>query len=228
MQRLTIKECAGFIAHALSKIETEGFMGILKQFQECNPNDAGEAIHSMYQNLCDGKSFQEAIYGMQIRFPPCIEEILVKSIENSTLDYALANMNKLYNSDYSEEGLFEHMSRLVDAYEGNLQSEIICHECLMREFEKIMKRAETEKAYEILFEQDGELYFIQRYLGIKPVKYIEPCHSKTYKTLLGQLNEMSAKGSSVTLWNNKYYAQSIGENRHRLFNDNVSLIMTFK
>lgn len=228
MKRLNIKECENFISFFLSKIEKEGLMHILHEYQGLNKNNVCVAIGSLYQNLTESLSFQDSIKGMKIKFPLCIEEIFIKAIENSALDYALTDMEKIFKSNYSEYELFDCMSRLLDEYNDNLKTEIICEGCFLNEFEKVLKRAEIEKAYEIIFEQDDEKYFIQRYIGIKSVKYIEPCHSKTYKTFYVRLEELSKNGNCLSLLNKNFSVQKLKENKYCFSSENISIIMIFK
>lgn len=228
MKRLNIKECENFISFFLSKIEKEGLMHILHEYQGLNKNNVNVAISSLYQNLTEGLSFQDSIKEMKIKFPLCIEEILIKAIENSTLDSALNDMEKILKSNYSEYELFDCMSRLLDEYNDNLKTEIICDGCFLNEFEKVLKRAEIEKAYEIIFEQDGEKYFIQRYIGIKSVKYMEPCHSKTYKTFYVRLEELSKNRNFLFMLNKNFSVHKLEENKFCFFHENISLILMFK
>lgn len=228
LKRLNIKECRDFISFFYSKIEKEGLMNILNEYQSLNNNGINLAISSLYNNLVKGLSFQDSIREMKIKFPLCIEEILVKAIENSTLDYALNDIEEIFNSNYQEDELFDCMSRLLDEYNDNLKTEIICEGCFLQEFEKFLKRAEIEHAYEVIFQQAGEKYFIQKYIGTKAVKYIEPSHSKVYKTFLLRLNELSISKNLLLLLGKNIAIEKIEENKFSLFYEDVSIIMIFE
>ncbi|MFN4152134.1 MAG: hypothetical protein ACK4IX_14430, partial [Candidatus Sericytochromatia bacterium] len=219
VNRLNIEECKEFISYFLSKIETEGLMRILKDYIQISERKITIAIKSLYDNLSKNISFQNSIREMAIKFPLCLEDILINSIENSVLDYALKDLNNILENNYSESDSLEDISRLVDKYANNLKTDIICEDCLLNELEKILKRAEIEKAYEIRLEQDNEKYFIQNYIGIKSVKYTEPSHSKTYKTLLMKFNKLSKNIDSLLLFRKNIYIRKIEEMKFTLSYD---------
>jgi hypothetical protein len=227
-ERLSIKECENFISFFYSKIEKQGLMSILSEYQRISNNTINLAISSLYQNLINGLSFQDSIKKMNIKFPLCIEEILINSIENSTLDYALNDINQIFNNDYTEDELFDYMSRLIDEYRDNTKTDIICKNCFLLDFEKFLKRVETEQSYEVIFEQDGEKYFIQKYIGLKVIRYIEPSHSKLYKTFLLRFNELSQNKQSLNLLNKNILIQKFEENKFCLLYDDLSIIIIFK
>ncbi|MBI4727674.1 hypothetical protein HY768_10740 [candidate division TA06 bacterium] len=229
MQKLDNNQTADFIAFTLSKIETTGFVSPLKEYAQTNSeNVSGRAVDSLYQNLCQGMCFRDAFLAMQIRFPALVEEILVTAIEQSILDYALAEMDKIFKTSDSDSERLTALHCLRDKYNSSSKTETICHGCLIREFENILKRVETENACEIIFEQDGEKYFKQTYIGPKVVKYTEPCHSKTYKTLLAHLKEISGQSKPIDLNGKKYTAKKIEENKFKLVREQACLSMTFK
>jgi hypothetical protein len=228
MNRLNIKECEYFISYFSSKIENEGLMKILNDYIQISESKINIAIKSLYDNLAKNLSFEYSIRKMEIKFPLCLEEIFIASIENSVLDYSLIDLNSILKNNYSEEESLEHLSRLVDKYTNNLKIDIICEDCLLNELEKILKRAEIEKAYEIKLEQDDEKYFIQNYIGIKSVKYIEPSHSKTYKTLLMKFEELSKNSMPLLVLNKNIYLEKIENNKFKVKNNDSYILIVFR
>lgn len=229
MEILDHKHTADFISFALSKIETAGFVSPLKEYAQTNSNNvSGRAINSLYQNLCQGLCFRDAFTGMKIRFPVLVEDILVTSIEQSVLDYALAEMDKIFKTSVSDDEISNSLRCLIDDYNKRSKTETICHGCLIREFENILKREATESACEIIFEQDGEKHFKQTYIGPNIVRYIAPYHSKIYKTLLSYLNEISGQANTIDLNGKRYTVQKIEENTFTLLGEHVCLTLTFK
>lgn len=228
MSRLNIKECNHFISYFCSKIENEGLMKILNDYIQISESNINIALKSLYDNLSKNLSFENSIREMEIKFPLCLEEVLISSIENSVLDYALKDLDSILKNNYQELESLEHISRLVDKYTNNLKTDIICEDCLLNELEKILKRAEIEKAYEIRLQQDGEKYFIQNYIGIKSVKYIEPSHSKIYKTLLMKFDEVSKNITFLSLFSKNISIIKIKEMKFTLSYDNnlISIIFT--
>ncbi|MBU1355119.1 MAG: hypothetical protein KJ620_00950, partial [Candidatus Edwardsbacteria bacterium] len=145
MSVLEITECKEFIIQANSLATQKGLLLILNKYSEQQNNPASNAIRSWYQNMVDGKSYQDAIEGMSLRFPPSIEQVLIKSIENSCLDYALADLSDIFMLTETDDELIEGLGRLVDKYMNGMNSEIICEDCLIREMEKILRRAYLEE-----------------------------------------------------------------------------------
>lgn len=227
MKSLAIKDCVGFIEFARAKVQTVGLLLILKEYSEHRDDAGGVAVRSWYQNMSEDKSYRDAITGMSPRFHPGIEQIVIGSIESSCLDYALTDMNNILKLSMSEEAMAENLTRLVNKYTYGWSTEFICDGCLMRELERIMRRARTEEAYEIIFEQDGENFFIHKYLGPKAVKYIEPCHSKVYATLLFKMKELSASGNPLNIVNTSYSVQKKQDTVFTLTADDSSLTLTF-
>jgi hypothetical protein len=226
-EHLSLTDCADFIGFALSKVQTTGLLLILKEYGELHSEACGAAVGSWYQNIREGKSFRDAIVGMSPRFHLSIEHILIESMEKSCLDHALADMNDILKRTDSEEAIFEGMTRLVNKYTYSMDSEFICDGCFMRCLERIMRRAEVENAYEIIFEQDGERYFIQKFLGPMAVKYIEPCHSKVYSTLLSKFKELSSDGKPFELLGVQYTVRKRRDNTFTMERADSILAMTF-
>lgn len=227
MIRVNIKDCEDFISFFYSKIEIEGLMNILSQYKSKeNIKDLDLAVDSLYQNLINGLSFQDSIKNMSFKFPLCIEDILINSIENSVLDYALKDMYYSYKESKIEDDLYDSLSLINDKYSNNFKTEIICEDCFYNEFEKILKRAEIENSYEIYLEQEKEKYFIQGYVGNKYIKYIEPSHSKTYNTILKKLHENY--NSKLHIYNKEIFIDKIKENEFVISYNNIFIKIIFK
>jgi hypothetical protein len=218
MTTLALKECLEFAEFAVSKIESLGWLEILKEFSLSGNNNVGQAIGQWFNNLRNGQTYQESVANMQIRFPSSIESLLVLGIENSILDVVLRDMVSILKKNDGTAPASKALDLLLRQLSQNPKSPFICLGCLMRELERIVARATLEKAREIVFEQDGERYFIQRYLGPKVVTYIEPCHSKIYNTLVKQFADWTKNKERVRLLECEFTVDRIAENIYRLTN----------
>ncbi len=227
MKPLSIRDCAEFIAFALSRVQTTGLLLILREYAERPDDGSTAAVCSWVQNMRDGKSYGDAISGMSPRFHPAVERILIDALEHSCLDYALADLNDILRQTAPEQELLGHLTRLVNKYAGGMSTIFICGGCLMRELEHILKRAQLEQAYEIIFNQDGKQYFTQTYLGPKAVTYREPCHSLVYATLLHTLKESSAAGRPLEISTTHFAVKQSAELSFTLSNVGSTLVLTF-
>jgi len=227
MQMLEIKDCARFIAYAHSKVMIKGWLDIVKDYAHKKDDKAGPAVRSWYINMVKGKSFQDSLVRMKVRFPACVESLLIQGYESSVLDQVLRDMNAAFKKHYRMKELYDALSLMVNEMAIKPKSAYICQGCLMRELERILKRAKLERAHEIVFEQEGDKFFIQRYLGPKAVTYIEPCHSKTYKSLLRSIIDWSETSGKIHIANHCYKIVNKGNKRYSLSADETFLILSF-
>ena len=227
MPTLEVNKCAGFIAYAHLKVKTTRWLGILKEYAQKHEDASGLAVGSWYENMKKGKPFQDSLVKMKVRFPACVESLLIQGYESSVLDYVLKDMNTAFKKHYRTKDIYDALSLLVDEQATKPKSVYICQGCMIREIERILKRAKLERAHEIIFEQDDDKYFIQRYLGPKAVTYIEPCHSKTYKTMMIYLNAWSESHKLIKLAKRFYKIVKSGDKRYLLSDNKISLSLSF-
>lgn len=228
MDRLSIKECELFVKNFLPQMLNVGLIQPLREFADRNRGDLSKAIKSWYKRMKEGKAIQDSIQEMYPRFPQSIEKLFLLGAEQSILDHVLADMIKIYDENDSEEALLTDMSLLVDRYQNEPSSDFICQGCFERDFDRIIQRATVENASEVIFEQEGERFFHQKYIGVKIIHIIEPCHSKTYKTILHKLREYAESGLSFVVSNNNYNCERIDEKQFKLTGSKNPLILSFK
>jgi hypothetical protein len=202
-------------------------MRILNEFINTFSGMLREAVQSWYQNMVAGHAIQTALVMMQPKFSPAIEALLIHSIEQGKLDYALHDMLKLYHAATTEEELYRELSRLISFYDFPVSNEVICEGCLKRELRKLLTRAQLEEAYEVILEQDGEYFFHQKYLGIKLVQYKEPCHSKVYHTLRKTFTEQARTSLQLMIGNEAWHVAQEQDETFLLSHEKTQLFVTF-
>lgn len=225
MKYLELKDCAGFISYA--KPCDRGWLEILQGYAGKGQSPEEQAVGSWYDGMSRGKTFQDSLRAMKPAFPLCLQTLLVIGFENSWMDYVLKDIDDIYKSTSGTKDLYDDLSLLVDKYNSGPKSEFICDGCLLRELDRIIARVRLEKAGEVLFEQDGERFFIQRYLGPKAVTYAEPCHSKVYKTLIKYFEECSNNREAIVLSGDRYQIKKTPDEKYCLYNNDMSVLMSF-
>ena len=104
----------------------------------------------------------------------------------------------------------------------------ICDECRQRELAKVLQRAWIEQAHEIIFEQKGENFLIQKYYSSRLVQYSEPCHSKVYRTFSHILRECSQQKRQLTLENGSWEVSGQEDSRFLLKHKTGQIVLTFR
>jgi hypothetical protein len=225
MNHLTIPECKSFFKHYKRGLLDEGLIKSLHSFQSENPK-MKSAIHSWEKALTEGLSFRESLAAMSPRFPSCIEELLTLAAEHGVLDHAVADLLTAYSQSIREIDLLESTTRLVNTYSSLPIGGIICDGCFERDFLKILSRASLEQADEVILEQEDESYFHQKYLGIKLIHVIEPCHSMLYNTIRIKLGDASSTGIlNLAGVNRSYSIEQTCSNQYDIKGSNQHLII---
>lgn len=225
---MEIAKCAGFIAYASSKISKTGWLVILQEYSRKHDDATGRAVKSWHGNLRKGFAFQDSIMKMNARFPACLESLLIRGYESSTLDYVLHAIYKVFKSHTGSNEIYDALSLLHDEQAIKPKSEYICQGCMMRDLGKIINRAKLEQAGEVVFEQEKDKFFIQRYLGPKAITYREPCHSKTYNTILKYLREWSRNKKKVKIANDFFGIKCFNKRTYILCCGKNKLIFSFQ
>jgi len=132
------------------------------------------------------------------KLPAPVTRILTSSILNGVLDHALGDTLQELQSPESSEEIFKNLNALAFQYES-MSNTIICNGCFERDLKKLLARAETEEAVEVLLEQEGESFLHQRFISGKLIHIIEPSHSLFYKTFLGRLKSACKNDGDLKL-----------------------------
>ncbi|NOQ23311.1 MAG: hypothetical protein GQ565_11780 [Candidatus Aegiribacteria sp.] len=228
MTRLSIAECESFFKHYYQGLLNEGLIKPLQSFRTENPK-LKSAIHSWEKSVTEGLSFRESLKAMSPQFPSCVDELLTLAAERSVLDYAVADLLTAYSQSTGEINLLESTTRLVNTYSSSATGGIICEGCFERDFLKIMSRATLEQADEVILEQEGESYFHQKYLGVKLIHVIEPCHSMLYNTIQMKLGDaISTKKLHLAGVNRSYSVEQTHSNQYIIKDNNQHLTITLE
>ena len=185
--RLSLKQCSPLVEALKKGVEGDGILVALKDFDGSQSELVRQAAHSWYQGLKAGKSFQDSLLEMNPRFLPGVEALILMGIESSILDYVLSDIYEIQTAGSATVDPMDPIGLLVDKYQNNPGSEMICEGCFQRELSKILQRAQLENAYEVILMQEEESFFHQKYLAVKLIHIIEASHSKTYRTILTRL-----------------------------------------
>lgn len=228
MKQLTITECRFFIKYFAEKISNVGLMQILKDFSANNPGSLGDAVQSWYNNMVDGQSIPDSIRKTNPKFARPVEELIAISAAKNILDYALTDMCSIYDREKNEDEIITQIGLLIDKYRNRTDSGIICDACFNRDFNKVIMRAGIEEAFEVIFEQEKEIFFHQKYIGVKTIHYIEPCNSKVYKSFLKKLNDCIACNESLLVDNNKFTVERDIPGKFKISNSAINLLINFK
>ncbi len=224
---LSIKECGDFFEYFLPKLLNEGFMKPLLDFPGGNRTATGMAVRSLCESLMDGKSFQQSIRDMSPSFPLPVEELMITGFEKSILDKAIAEMLEILRSNSDDEELLRRAGMLSDRFAKSPSGGMICGPCIVAEVEKIWERAALEGASDVFIEQEGELFFRQKYAGVKMVHIIEPSHSMVYNSLRGFLAEASKSENKILICGNECSVSKNGKDRFRIAGGKRELNVTF-
>ena len=235
MDRLLLTDCGRFFAHYLDGLLNIGMLEPLQTYQAASEQvearvEAG--VRSWHQALAEGRSFLESVLAMTPRFPACVEELLILGEQRSCLDAVVGDLDGLCACIADEELLLDAAARLLDGYRNRSHAGAICEGCCARDLLKILHRGELEAASEVLLEQEGELFFHQRYLGVKPVRISEPCHSLVFTTLQRALTEAAPTGilqlpAVLGAEDQPAAVEQIGTTRFRVAYGPRSLVLTF-
>jgi len=227
MASLSLHDCQDILAHLEHGIEKAGLMSLLYTYTQETTGRTTEAVLSWYQHMVAGSSFPVAMSSMQPRFHPTLEAILLLAIQQSRLDCALHDIMQAYHAQADDGELADKMSRLLTDYQAFSDDGLICHGCLLHELGKVLQRVQIEQAYEVIFTQEGEEFFHHLYLGVKPVRYSEPSHSKVYRTLQRMLAGWADQGEAFDVNDQVWSVERMDETRFVLSTPTVSVTLAF-
>lgn len=228
MNRLSINDCKSFFNHFHQGLLDTGLIKPLQSFQSENP-ELKSAICSWEKSLTEGLSFRGSLEAMSPRFPSCVEELLALASERSVLDRAVADLLTAYSQSTTEVNLLESITRLVNTYSSSPTGGIICDGCFEKDFLKIMDRASLEQANEVILEQEGESFFHQKYIGIKLIHVIEPCHSMVFNSIQKKLsNAVSTRILHLDGVDRSYSVKQICNDQYEIKGNNQLVLISFQ
>lgn len=198
MSELSYLECIPMIEALHKGVSTIGIIRALVQFGRSDSNPANQSAVSIVKCITEGMDLQTAFQSAFPQLPSPISRILKSSILNSVFDYALDDTLQELQSSKPTMDIFERLSSLALKYE-NKSISIICNGCFERDFRRLLARAETEDATEVLLEQEGESFLHQKFLSTKLIHVIEPSNSLVYKTFLRKLNSACEDGGDLKI-----------------------------
>jgi len=198
MSELSYLECIPLIEELQKGVSTIGITRALIQFGKSDSNRVNQSAESIVKCLTEGMDLQTSFQSAFPRLPGPITRILKSSILNSVFDYALDDTLQELQSSRSTEEIFNNLSSLALKYEKQ-STAMICNGCFERDFRKLLARAETEDAVEVLLEQEGESFLHQKFLSAKLIHVIEPSHSLVYSTFLRKLDSACEDGGELKL-----------------------------
>lgn len=188
MKELSFQDCIPLIEALQNGVRT---IGILKAVNEFGYLDSKEAVNlcakSISKNMLDGMDIQTSIRNAIPQLPNILIRILESSTLNSTLDYALDDVLLALRDHQPTQEIINNLILLAQKYEGMSASQI-CTGCFEQDFNKLLARAKTENASEVILEQDGESFLHQKFISAKLIHIIEPTHSLVYKTFWEKLH----------------------------------------
>jgi len=198
MNELSYLECIPLIEVLQKGVSTIGPTRALIQFSKSASNPVNQSAESIVKCITNGMDLQTAFQSAFPQLPSPITRILKSSILNSVFDYALDDTLQELQSSKPTEEIFKGLISLALKYE-NQSISIICNGCFERDFRKLLARAETEDAVEVLLEQEGESFLHQKFLSTKLIHVIEPSHSLVYETFLRKLNSACEDGGNLKI-----------------------------
>lgn len=225
--RSDVGDCRPLVDCLLAGISETGLMKLLDDFAGANPGPLGETVRSWHDNMVAGQSLQEALRRAKPGLALPVEELLALSLEQGVLDRALADLDAILRVNGGEEQRRQELSRLLNSFRDREAGGIVCDECLRRELEKVLRRARLEQAYEVILTQEGESFFHQKYLGVKAIHLIEPCHSRLYKSFLARLKQCAADRTALVLDSGEYAVSESRGGKFQLRRDGDQLWLTF-
>ncbi|MCK5034327.1 MAG: hypothetical protein KAS73_00415 [Candidatus Sabulitectum sp.] len=198
MRTLSYLECIPLIEALQEGVCSTGITRALIQFGRSDSNPVNQSANSIFQWLTKGMDLQTSFQKALPKLPDPITRILTSSILNSVLDHALDDTLQELQSPGSSEEILKNLNALAFKYES-MSNTMICNGCFERDLKKLLARAETEDATEVLLEQEGESFLHQRFISGKLIHIIEPSHSLVYKTLLERLDSACRNDGDLRL-----------------------------
>ncbi len=166
---------------------TTGLVADLPRFKSEDP-EVQAVVQQLYEALTGGKDWESALRGLSPALPEVLTELLIAGAAQARLDHVIAEMLTHYQEHTDEAELYQALSQQLAHLEVGPRPALICQNCLVQSFEKLLARAALEKAQRVLLKQTGHSFFEQAYLGSKLVQVREASHAHTYRSLWQLLN----------------------------------------
>ena len=203
MKELSCQDCIPLIEALQNGVRTIGILKAVKEFGDLDSNPVNLCAKSISENMLDGKDIQRSIRDAIPRLPNILIRILESSVLNSVIDYALDEALLVLRDLRPTQTESENLVLLAQKYESMSASQI-CTGCFERDFNKLLARAKTENASEVLLEQDAESFLHQKFLSAKLIHIIEPTHSLVYKTFWERLHSACNNGGKLEISNRAF------------------------
>jgi hypothetical protein len=186
MKNLSFEECIPLIQALRSGVMTTGLQQSLEAFGEADSQQENLCARSISRNFIRGNDFQTSFRNANPKLPYPLTEIIIAGYLRSVLDHTLEDISTTLVDSQIHSSAGERLVTLVEKY-NQYPTSLICNVCFERDFRKLLVRAETEGAFEVMLEQEGESFLHQKFSSSKLIHVIEPSHSLVYKTLLQKL-----------------------------------------
>lgn len=200
MKELSHQDCVPLIEALQRGVRTTGILKAITEFGEADSNPVNLSARSIRESMVNGKDLQTSFRDAVPRLPDTVIRILAGGVLNSVLDYALDDILFKLKDQRSNEDVVKGLASLARKYESVSNSQI-CTGCFERDFNKLLARAGTENAFEVILEQDGESFLHQKFISNKLIHIIEPTHSMVYKAFWNRLNSACRNGCQLEISN---------------------------
>lgn len=221
LETLSHSETLSFLEIYLDGIMTEGLLlPLLKMSKE--KNSISPLSGSFFSNMMSVMSPQNAIDHLNPGFPDGISEVLKYGFESSKLDYVIIELIDILKE--SEIKTIEQRLKNFDFKEINKDS--ICLGCAYEELEKIIRRSNTEGAPVVFLQQEDD-FFTQKYVSIKPVIISEPAVFGVCTKIEFLLKDAYETEKTINLQSSKIHVSSSSEGSYRIEFDSSGISLNF-
>jgi len=191
----------------------------------CRP--VGDAVLRYLREVRPRTDCREVFLTLVAPFRPLTVGALGRLVRRRLHALGLHDIMQVYRTQADDGELADEMSRLLTDYQAFPDDGLVCHECLLHELGKVLQRVQIEQAYEVIFTQEGEEFFHHLYLGVKPVRYSEPSHSKIYRTLQTILAGCTDQGEALDVNEQAWSITRVDEDRFVLNSPTITVMLTF-
>jgi hypothetical protein len=178
IQLQPLKSYEKFIQLYFNGVMKEGLLKPLSSLS-ANTDFSGQIANSWYELQLQGQSPQMALANPKVALPHPLKRALTVGFEKSVLDLVLQDIIQAFKETPVAYDLEERILRIAEKYHS-INTSSICIGCECAEISKILMRAHTENADEVVLQQEGD-FLLQSYIGIKLVQVREASIPAVYK-----------------------------------------------
>jgi hypothetical protein len=194
-----------------------GASGLLKALIVFGSRGDCRTAQSIANHLIAGKSLRQSFQKASPRLPQSVEWLLCRGAEESILDVVLDQIIGILEKRSTSREVSGELAALRRRLENRPATSRICDVCFECEFARLLKRAETEMAEEVILEQKGESFLRQTFISNRPVQVIEPSHSKTICTFRDKLEKAVAGSTEMTVQGRRFRVKQNSDSSFSLF-----------